>query len=49
MEVGMTGVEVELVRMQRQVGMRDRASLIRVLVAMRVHMPAAVTVRVDVH
>ena len=49
MEVDMTGVGVELVRMQRQVGMRDRASLILVLVAMRVDMPAAVTVRVDVH
>ena len=49
MEVGMTGVGVELVRMQRQVGMRDRASLILVLVAMRVAMRAAVTVRVDVH
>ena len=49
MEVGMTGVGVALVRMQRQVRMRDRASLILVLVGMRVDMRGAVTVRVDVH
>ena len=49
MEVDMTGVGVELVRVQRQVGMRDRASLILVLVGMRVGMRRAVTVRVDVH
>ena len=45
----MTGVGVELVGMQREVGMRDRAGLVFVLVAMRVAMPAAVTVRVEVH
>ena len=36
----MTGVGVALVRMQRQVGMRDRASLILVLVGMRVRCAA---------
>jgi hypothetical protein len=45
----MIGVGVELVRMERQVGVRARASLILVLVAMRVRMSAAVTVRVGVH
>ena len=40
MEVDMAGVGVELVRMQGQVGMRDRASLILVLVGMRVACPA---------
>ena len=49
MEVGMTDVGVELVGMQRQVDMRDRASLVFVLVAMRVAMRVAVTVRVGVH
>ena len=44
MEVGMTDVGVELVGMQRQVDMRDRASLILMLVAMRVVMRVAVTV-----
>jgi hypothetical protein len=45
----MPDVEVGLVRMQKQVDMRDRASLIRVLVGMRVDMRrVAVTVRVDV-
>ena len=49
MEVDMAGVEMDLVSVQADVGMRDRASLVFVLVAMRVHMPGAVTVRVDVH
>jgi hypothetical protein len=49
MDVGMTGIGVELVGMQRQVDMRDRTSLLLVLVGMRVHMRAAVTMRVDMH
>ena len=49
MNVEMTDVRVARVRMQGDVGMRDRASLIRVLVAMSVGMPAAVTVLVGVH
>ncbi len=36
MEVAMADVGVELVCVQRQVGMRERASLILVLVGMRV-------------
>ena len=48
-KVDMIGVGVELVRVQRQVGMRDRASLILVLVEMRVGMRGGVTVRVQVH
>ena len=35
----MADVHVELVRVQSEVGMRDRASLVFVLVAMRVGMP----------
>ena len=49
MRIDMIDVGVELVRMQRQVGMRDRESLILVLVGMRVLMDGAVTVRVGVH
>jgi hypothetical protein len=49
MKIDVTDVGVEHVRVQRQVGMRYRASLIRVLVGMRVAMPAAVSVRVEVH
>ena len=45
----MAGVEVDFVGMQVEVGMRDRASLVCVLVGMRVRMCAAVTVRVGVH
>jgi len=45
----MSGVAVELVRVQRQVGVRDRARKILVVVGMCVHMSGAVTVRVDVH
>ena len=33
MKIDVTGVGVELVRMERQVGMRDRSSLILVLIA----------------
>ena len=49
MRIDMTGVGMGRVRMQRDVGMGDRASLILVLVGMRVVCAAAVTVRVDVH
>jgi hypothetical protein len=49
MEVAMADVGVELVRVQAEVDMRDRASHVFVLVGMRVHMCGAVTVRVDVH
>ena len=44
----MAGVEVDFVGMQVEVGMRDRASLVGVLVGMRVRMCAAVAVRVGV-
>jgi hypothetical protein len=46
MEVDMTDVGVALIRMQRDVGMREITSLIRVLIEMR---RTAVTVRVEVH
>lgn len=49
MEVAVADVDVALVGVQVEVGMRDRASLVCVLVGMRVDMPAAVTVRVGVH
>jgi hypothetical protein len=49
MKIDVTDIGVDHVRVQRQVGMRDRASQIRVLVAMRVVMSSAVTVRVAVH
>jgi len=49
MDVEMTGVAVELVRVQREVGMRDRARLILVLVGMRIDVRHAVSVRIDVH
>ena len=49
MNVDMTGVGVDLICVQRQVDMRDCASLILVLVGMRVHMPAAVKVAVEVN
>jgi len=42
-------VDVDLVRVESEVGMRGRASPVRVLVAMQVGMSAAVTVRVHVH
>ena len=48
MEVGMTGVAVERVRVQRHIDVRHGACLIGVLVAMGVHMDGAVTVGVDV-
>ena len=49
MEITMADVGVELVGMQREVDMRARAGLVVVVVGMRVDMPAAVTVRVEVH
>jgi hypothetical protein len=49
MKIDVTDVRVKHVRVQRQVGMRDRASQIRVLVGMRVDVAAGVTVRVAVH
>jgi len=49
MDVEMTGVAVELVGVQREVGMCDRARLILVLVGMRVDVRHAVSVGVDVH
>jgi hypothetical protein len=49
MEIGMADVDVGGVRVQVEVGMGDRASLVFVLVGMRVRMPAAVAVRVEVH
>jgi len=49
MEIDMTGVEMDVIAMQREVGVRDRARLIGVLVAMRVRMCAAVAMRVGVH
>ena len=48
-KVDMTDVAVAPVGMQMKVDVRDRASLIRVLVGMCVHMRAAVPVRVSVH
>ena len=45
----MADVDVGLVSVQVEVGMRDRAGLVRVLVGMRVHMCATVAVRVGVH
>ena len=45
----MAGVEVDLVGVQTGVGMGDRPSLVCVLIAKRVQMCAAVTVRVGVH
>ena len=49
MKVDVTGVGVELIRMQGQIGVRDRASHVCVLVGMRVNMGAAVRVAVGVN
>lgn len=49
MEVAVTPIDVSAVRVQREVSVPDRASPVGVLVAMRVKMSAAVTVRVLVH
>ena len=49
MEIDMTGVEMDVIAMQREVGVRDRARLVGVLVGMRVRMCAAVAMRVSVH
>lgn len=48
-EIDVAAVDVGAVRVQREVNVRDRAGKVRVLVAMRVHMSAAVTMRVRVH
>jgi len=48
-KVDVTDVAVERVGVQRPIDVGERASLVRVLVAMRVPMCAAVTVRVRVH
>src|SRR5215510_8115192 len=45
----MRNVDVDFVSVQMQVGVRDGARLVCVLVGMRVRMPATVTVCVDVH
>jgi hypothetical protein len=49
MKIGMAGVAVGVVGVQGEVGMRNGASRVCVLVAMRVHVCAGVTVRVGVH
>lgn len=49
MEIAMADIDVGLVRMQCEIGMPGRASLVCVLVAKRVHMPGAVTVDVGVN
>lgn len=49
MEIGMADIDVALVGMEKEVDVRDRASLVFVLVGMRVHMSAAIPVRVEVH
>ena len=48
MEIAMADVDVGLVSVVVEVGMRAGASLVCMLVGMRVHMCAAVTVRVSV-
>ena len=49
MEVDMADVEMGLVSVQAEIDMCNRASLVCVLVGMRVRMATAVTVRVGVH
>jgi hypothetical protein len=49
MEIDMADVPVGLVGVQGEVDMRDRASLVFMLVGMGVVMSAAVSVCVDVH
>ena len=48
MKVDVTDVAVALIDMVRHIGVRDRASLVCVLVGMRVNMGTAVRVRVGV-
>ena len=48
-EIDMAGVEVDVVRVQCEIDVRERASLVRVLVGMRVDVSGAVAVRVGVH
>lgn len=48
-KVNVADIAMAPVRVMRQIRMPARASLVRVFVAMRVDMPAAVTVRVGVH
>ena len=49
MEIDMADVDVSLISMQRKVRMGDRASLVCVLVGMRVRMSAAVGMAVEVN
>ena len=49
MEIAVADVDVGLVSVEVEVGMGDRASQVRMLVGMRINMPAAIRVAVDVN